>query len=103
MIGIERKGTSREFKYQYNWSKKSLISRLNLVEGEIRGIKGLIEKDTYCDDVINQISSVQSALNSVARLLLERHLKGCAAERLAGGDFEVIGDLLATLQKLMRK
>lgn len=54
--------------------KKNLITRLNRIEGQIRGIKGLIEKDTYCDDVITQISATQSALNGVAKLLLEGRL-----------------------------
>lgn len=55
--------------------KQNLVTRLNRIEGQIRGIKGLIEKDTYCDDVITQISATQSALNSVAKILLEGHLK----------------------------
>ena len=49
--------------------KKNLVTRLNRIEGQIRGIKGLIEKDTYCDDVITQISATQTALNSVAKIL----------------------------------
>ena len=55
-------------------TKKNLISRLNRIEGQVRGLKGLIEKDTYCDDVLHQISSVQSALNGVGKLLLEHHM-----------------------------
>lgn len=62
--------------------KKDLTTRLNRIEGQIRGIKGMIEKDAYCDDVITQLSATQSALNSVARILLEGHLKGCVVDRL---------------------
>lgn len=62
--------------------KKDLTTRLNRIEGQIRGIKGMIEKDVYCDDVITQLSATQSALNSVARILLEGHLKGCVVDRL---------------------
>lgn len=82
--------------------KRNLISRLNRIEGQIRGVKGLIEKDTYCDDVLNQISAIQSALNSVGKILLEGHLKSCVVERLQEGDTEVIDELLITMKKLMK-
>lgn len=83
--------------------KKNLVSRLNRIEGQIRGIKGLIEKDTYCDDVITQISATQSALNSVAKMLLEGHLKSCVIERIQDGDYDVIDEVLVTFQRLMKK
>ncbi|MBU5441240.1 metal-sensitive transcriptional regulator [Paenibacillus sp. MSJ-34] len=82
--------------------KSSLINRLNRIEGQIRGIKGLIEKDTYCDDVLNQIASVQSALNGVGKLLLEHHMKSCVIERIQEGDDEVLTELMTTINKLMR-
>jgi DNA-binding FrmR family transcriptional regulator len=82
--------------------KKNLITRLNRIEGQIRGIKGLIEKDTYCDDVLNQIAAVQSAMNGVGKLLLERHLKKCVVERIQAGEFEVVDELLITVNKLMK-
>ncbi|MGG3799176.1 metal-sensitive transcriptional regulator [Metabacillus fastidiosus] len=83
--------------------KKNLTTRLNRIEGQIRGIKGLIEKDTYCDDVITQISATQSALNSVAKILLEGHMKHCVAERIKKGDEEILDEVLITIQKLMKK
>lgn len=83
-------------------TKANLANRLNRIEGQIRGIKGLIEKDTYCDDVLNQIASVQSALNGVSKLLLEEHMKSCVVEKIQEGDHEVIGELLTTIQKLMK-
>ena len=83
--------------------KKNLTVRLNRIEGQIRGIKGMVEKDVYCDDIITQISATQSALNSVAKILLEGHLKGCVVDRLAEGDGEVLDELLVTVQKLMKK
>lgn len=83
--------------------KKNLITRLNRVEGQIRGIKGLIEKDTYCDDVITQIAATQAALNSVAKILLEGHMKSCVVERIQEGDHEVVDELLTTIQRLMKK
>jgi CsoR family transcriptional regulator, copper-sensing transcriptional repressor len=83
--------------------KKNLTSRLNRIEGQIRGIKGLIEKDTYCDDVITQISATQSALNSVARILLEGHMKSCVLEKIQEGDTEILDEVMVTIQKLMKK
>lgn len=83
--------------------KKNLVTRLNRIEGQIRGIKGLIEKDTYCDDVINQIAATQSALNSVAKILLEGHLKTCVLERINEGDTEVLDEVLLTIEKLLKK
>lgn len=82
--------------------KSNLISRLNRIEGQIRGVKGLIEKDTYCDDVLNQISSIQSALNGAGKLLLEHHMKSCVIERIQEGDREVIDELLVTMSKLLK-
>lgn len=83
--------------------KKDLTTRLNRIEGQIRGIKGMVEKDVYCDDIITQLSATQSALNSVARVLLDGHLKGCVKDRLAEGDDTVLDELVTTFQKLMRK
>ncbi|WP_419892545.1 metal-sensitive transcriptional regulator [Paenibacillus xylanexedens] len=82
--------------------KGNLVSRLNRVEGQIRGIKGLIEKDTYCDDVLTQIAAAQSALNSVGKLLLEGHMKSCIVERIQAGEHEVVDELLVTMRKLMK-
>ncbi|MDQ0111117.1 metal-sensitive transcriptional regulator [Paenibacillus harenae] len=82
--------------------KKNLVTRLNRIEGQIRGVKGMIEKDTYCDDVLNQIASIQSSLNSVGKLLLEHHMKSCVIERLQDGDTEVLAELLTTMNKLIK-
>lgn len=83
-------------------TKSNLITRLNRIEGQIRGVKGLIEKDTYCDDVLNQIAAIQSALNGVGKLLLEGHMKSCVVERIESGDHAVIDELLVTVKKLMK-
>lgn len=82
--------------------KSNLTSRLNRIEGQIRGVKGLIEKDTYCDDVLNQIAAIQSALNSVGKLLLEGHMKSCVVDRIQSGDHAVLDELLITVNKLMK-
>lgn len=96
-------GTSCRKSHHPERVKKDLTTRLNRIEGQIRGIKGMIDKDVYCDDVITQISATQSALNSVAKILLEGHLKGCVVDRLSEGDDEVLDELLVTFQKLMKK
>jgi DNA-binding FrmR family transcriptional regulator len=83
-------------------TKSNLITRLNRIEGQIRGVKGLIEKNTYCDDVLNQIAAAQAALNSVGKLLLEGHMKSCVIERIQAGEHEVIDELLITVNKLMK-
>lgn len=95
--------TSERKSHHSEATKRNLIVRLNRIEGQIRGIKGLIEKDTYCDDVITQIAATQAALNGVAKQLLEAHFKSCVIERLEQGDKEVIDEFLVTIQKLMKK
>ncbi|HZG76773.1 MAG TPA: metal-sensitive transcriptional regulator [Paenibacillus sp.] len=82
--------------------KANLVSRLNRIEGQVRGVRGLIERDTYCDDVLNQIASIQSALNGVGKLLLEHHMKSCVVERIQEGDTDAIDELLITVNKLMK-
>lgn len=82
--------------------KKDLVTRLNRIEGQIRGVKGMIERDTYCDDVLHQLAAVQSALHSVGRLLLENHMKSCVRERIENGDDAVIDEVLLTIKKLLK-
>lgn len=84
-------------------TKRNLSVRLNRIEGQIRGIKGMIERDAYCDDVITQISATQAALNSVANILLEGHLKSCVRNKMLAGDEEILDELLVTVQKLTKK
>lgn len=92
----ERK-TTREIKL-----KSSLLTRLNRVEGQIRGIKGMIEKDVYCDEVLNQISAAQAALDSVSKLILENHIRGCLVKKIKAGEDEIVDELLITIGKLLR-
>ncbi|WP_441946895.1 metal-sensitive transcriptional regulator [Paenibacillus sp. 2TAB23] len=82
--------------------KNSLINRLDRIEGQVRGIKGLIEKDTNCDGVLNQISLVQSALNGAGKPLLEHHLKSCVIKQIQEGDSEVLTELMVTMYKLIK-
>ena len=81
--------------------KSKLITRLNKVEGQVRGIKGMIEKDIYCDDVLNQISAAQSALSSISKLVLENHIRGCLVKKIRNGDDEIVDELLVTIGKML--
>ena len=80
---------------------QQLIARMNRIEGQMRGIKGMIERQVYCDDVLNQISPAQSALNGVSKLLLEKHMKSCVRERLETGDTQVVDEVLKTVFRMM--
>ena len=82
--------------------KKNLLSRCNRVEGQIRGIKGMIDKDLYCDDILNQISAARSALDALSRVLLENHLKSCVVSRVQAGDLEVVDEVLVTIQRMLK-
>ncbi len=98
----ETDGTAERKSHHSDKMKSNLISRLNRIEGQVRGVKGLIEKDAYCDDVLNQIAAIQSALNGVGKLLLEGHMRSCVIERIQSGETEVIDELLITVNKLMK-
>ncbi len=81
---------------------KDLIHRLNRVEGQIRGIKGMLEKDAYCIDILNQVSAANSALNSFTKVLLSNHIKSCVADDVREGNDEKLDELVQTLQKFMK-
>ncbi len=81
--------------------KSSLVTRLNRIEGQIRGIKGMIEKDSYCDDVLNQIAAVSAALDGVSKLVLENHIRGCLVDKIKAGDDEIVDELLKTIGKML--
>lgn len=83
--------------------KSGLLTRLNRVEGQVRGIKGMIEKDCYCDDVLNQISAAQAALNSVSKIVLENHIRGCLIKKIRNGEDEIVDELLVTIGKMLKK
>lgn len=82
--------------------KKLLIHRLNRIEGQIRGIKGMVEKDGYCNDILIQSAAANAALNAFNRELVSNHIKGCVVRDIKQGDMEVVDELVATLQKLMK-
>lgn len=81
---------------------KKLINRLNRIEGQIRGIKGMVENNAYCTDVLIQTAAVNAALNSFSKELLANHIRSCVAENIRQGNDDVIDELVDTLQKMMK-
>lgn len=82
--------------------KKKLINRLNRIEGQVRGIRGMIEKDAYCADVLVQSAAVNAAINSFNKDLLSRHIHSCVVRDIKDGDEEVIDELMKLITKLMK-
>ena len=82
---------------------KSLMkNRLNRIEGQIRGINRMIQEDVYCDDILNQMAAVQSALISAGEKLLDAHIKSCVVEQIQDGQLEVLDELMTTIRRLIR-
>lgn len=81
---------------------RRLINRLNRIEGQIRGIRGMVEKSAYCPDILVQTAAAVSALNSFNRELLSSHIKTCVVNDIKNGDDETIDELLDTLRRLMK-
>ena len=79
-----------------------LIHRLNRIEGQIRGIRGMVENEVYCNDVLVQCSAVNAALNAFERELLASHIRSCVKDRLQEGDETVVEELMTTMQKMMK-
>ena len=81
---------------------KNLLNRLNRIEGQIRGIKNMVEKDAYCTDILVQVAAANAALNSFSKVLLANHMRTCVVDDIRAGKDETIDELVATIQKLMR-
>lgn len=81
---------------------RDLIHRLNRIEGQVRGIRAMVEDERYCVDIITQVSAISSALNAFNKELLSRHIKTCVADNIRNGNDEVVDELCDTLKKLMK-
>lgn len=81
---------------------RDLVNRLSRIEGQVRGIKRMVEQDAYCPDILIQVSAVNAALNSFNKVLLGNHIRTCVAEDIRNGKEDTIDELVVTLQKLMR-
>ncbi len=92
----ERKKVRDENEY------KKLINRLNRIEGQVRGIKKMVEESAYCPDILIQVSAINAALNAFNKELLANHIKTCVCDDIKNGKEETVSELVSTLQKLMR-
>ena len=81
---------------------EKLIHRLHRIEGQLRGIRGMVENGAYCADILVQAAAVNAAVNAINKELLARHIRGCVARDIREGKEEVIDELVSTLQKLMK-
>lgn len=97
----EQSGSCRH-KYRDPKEEKDLINRLNRIEGQVRGIKAMVQDDRYCPDILVQVSAVQSALNGFCKLLLSNHIKTCVVEDIKSGkEEESIKELCEMIKKMM--
>ena len=93
---------SRHTKKRTPEELKCLMNRLKRIEGQVRGLQRMLENDAYCPDVLMQSAAVTAAMNGFNKELLSSHIRTCVAEGVRSGNDEVIDELVATIQKLMR-
>lgn len=93
---------SQKTKERSEQEYKNLINRLNRIEGQVRGIRGMVENNAYCTDILMQVSAVNAALNAFNKELLANHIRTCVADDIRAGKDETIDELVLTLQKLMK-
>ena len=98
----EKKECCHKSKERTDKEYTDLIHRLNRIEGQVRGIRRMLENDAYCTDILIQVSAVNAALNSFNKVLLANHIRTCVAEDIRAGREETVDELVVTLQKLMK-
>ena len=81
---------------------KDLLNRLSRIEGQIRGIRGMVERDAYCTDILTQVAAASAAMNSFTKVLLANHIRTCVAHDIREGRDETIDELVETLQRLIK-
>ena len=96
------KGCCHKTKERTTDEQKKLMNRLSRIEGQIRGIKGMVEKDAYCPDILIQVAAANAALNSFNKVLLANHIKTCVTDDIRAGKEETVDELVKVLQKLMK-
>ncbi|MCF2642153.1 MAG: metal-sensing transcriptional repressor [Lachnospiraceae bacterium] len=101
-MSMKKDCCSHKTKQRSEEEYKSLINRLNRIEGQVRGIRKMVEANTYCTDILTQVSAVNAALNAFNRELLANHIRTCVADDIRNGKDETIDELVCTLQKLMK-
>lgn len=91
-----------EVKHRDEKEFKDLVHRLNRIEGQVRGVRRMVEEEHYCVEILTQVSAIQSALNSFNKVLLGNHIRTCVATDIRQGNDDVIEELLKTIQKIMK-
>ncbi|MBE6039174.1 MAG: metal-sensing transcriptional repressor [Anaerofustis stercorihominis] len=99
---MEKKCDCHKIKKRSEEEYRSLLNRLSRIEGQVRGIRKMVESDTYCTDILTQVSAIHAALNAFNRELLANHIRTCVADDIRNGNDETIEELVQTLQKLMK-
>lgn len=89
-------------KHREDTEYRSLINRLNRIEGQVRGIKNMLDNDAYCTDILTQVQAINAALNAFNKELLSNHIHTCVAENIKQGNDQIIDELVVTLQRLMK-
>lgn len=89
-------------KHREETEEQDLIHRLSRIEGQVRGVRAMVEEERYCVDILTQVSAIQSALNSFNKVLLAQHIRTCVVDDIRQGNDEVVDELCTTLQKLMK-
>ena len=92
--GKKKQRTDKEY--------RDLMNRLKRIEGQVRGIQGMLERGAYCPDILVQVAAVNAALNSFNKVLLTEHLKTCVVDNIRQGNDEVVDELVQTLKKMMK-
>lgn len=102
-LGVnEMENNNEKHKEREEKEYKDLVTRLNRIEGQVKGIKKMVEEERYCIDILTQVAAVQSALNSFNKVLLSNHIKTCVVEEIKSGDVEVVDELCNMIQKIMK-
>ena len=99
---MENCNCCRKSKQRSENEYKSLINRLSRIEGQVRGVRKMVETDAYCTDILVQVSAISAALNAFNRELLAEHIRTCVTDDIKAGKDETVEELVATLQKLMK-
>jgi DNA-binding FrmR family transcriptional regulator len=95
--------SAERHKHRNLTEQKDLMTRLNRIEGQVRGLKAMLEDERYCVDILTQVSAVQAALNGFSRVLLSNHIKTCVVDQIeAGNAEETVEELCKTIQKMMQ-
>lgn len=102
VIIMDEKKCCERTKHRTQEEFKSLLNRLNRIEGQVRGIKKMVENDSYCTDILVQVSAVNAALNAFNKELLANHIRTCVADDIKCGNEKTLEELIGVLQKLMK-